>query len=164
MMEALIGHEGDYDELLIRDFIRPAIFVPEQKPLDDLLRQFQKEKKHIAIVVNEFGETRGLITLEDILEEIVGEITDEQDEEDSSITSINKKTIVVDADVDIGDIDPSLNIELHEQKHKSIAWLILSELGVVPQKGDELTINNVKIIIEEAEDKKIKRVKLIKIR
>ena len=164
LMTAVVQDETKIDQLKLRELIKPAVFVPEQKPLDSLLHTFQNERKHIAIVVNEFGETRGLITLEDILEEIVGDITDEQDEENSAINHINAKTILVDADVDVGDIEEALGVELYEDNHKTIAWLILNELGEVPSKGDELTINNVKAIIEEAEDAKIKRVKLIKIR
>jgi CBS domain containing-hemolysin-like protein len=102
--------------------------------------------------------------LEDILVEIVGDISDEQDEDSGSIRRVNSKTIVVDANVDIDDIQEVLDVDIHEEVHKSIAWFILNELGEVPEKGDELTAGNVKIIIEEAEETKIKRVKLIKIR
>lgn len=164
VMEELVHFTGPAEDLKLRPLVKPAMFVPEQKALDDLLRAFQKEKKHIAIVVNEYGETRGLVTLEDILEEIVGDISDEQDEESAAIRRVNSKTIVVDADVDIDDIQEILEVTIHEEVHKSIAWFILNELGEVPEKGDELTAGNVKIIIEEAEETKIKRVKLIKIR
>lgn len=164
MMTAVVRAGSDLEGLKLRDLIKPAVFVPEQKALDKLLHTFQTERKHIAIVVNEFGETRGLITLEDILEEIVGDITDEQDEESSAIKRINAKTIIVDADVAVGEIEKALDVELHEDDHKTIAWLILNNLGDLPTKGDELTVHNVKIIIEEAEESKIKRVKLIKIR
>lgn len=164
VMDELVHFKGPVDDLKLRELLKPAMFVPEQKPLDTLLRSFQHEKKHIAIVVNEYGETRGLVTLEDILEEIVGDISDEQDEESVAIRRINSKTIVVDADVDIDDIQEVLDVEIHSEVHKSIAWLILSKLGKVPQKGDELTVGTVKMIIEEAEETKIKRVKLIKIR
>ena len=164
LMGELVRQNMQAEDLQLRELIRPAMFVPEQKALDDLLRAFQKEKKHIAVVVNEFGETRGLITLEDILEEIVGEITDEQDTDDESIQQINAKTLIVEADVDIGDIEEALDCELFEDKHKSIAWLVLKETGELMEKGDELTINNVKVIVEEAEETKLKRLKLIKIR
>jgi CBS domain containing-hemolysin-like protein len=164
LMAALLKDPQQANKLKIKDLVRPAIFVPEQKRLDILMREFQQEKKHVAIVVNEYGETRGLITLEDILEEIVGDINDEGDRSDASIHKINSKTIIVNADVDVGDIEEVLNVELHEESHKTIAWVILNELGRVPEKGDEFTLKNVKIIIMEAEETKIKRVKLIKIR
>lgn len=167
-MTALVDSSGDLSTVVIRDLVKPAMFIPEQKPLDDLLRSFQHEKKHIAVVVNEFGETRGIVTLEDILEEIVGEINDEQDEQDESIIRINDRTILADADVDVGDIEDLLLVTLDEEKHKNIAWLILNVLGELPQKGDEISLgingSSVKAIIEEAEETKIKRVKLIKIR
>lgn len=164
VMTDLIRKGNKMEKINLRELLKPAIFIPEQKPLDDLLRSFQKERKHVAIVVNEFGETRGLVTLEDILENIVGEISDEQDEEDRAIRRINNKTVLVDADVHILDIEETLRTKISEHVHKSIAWLILETLGDVPAKGDEVTINNVKCIIEEAEARKIKRVKLIKIR
>ena len=155
---------GSADKLNMKSLVKPAIFVPEQKPLNSLLQEFQKARKHIAVVVNEFGETRGIVTLEDILEEIVGDIVDEQDQQPGHIKRINSKTIVVDADVSLGQIERVLDVDFAMDTHKTIAWLILSELEALPSKGDELTVRRVKIIIEEAEEQKVKRVKLIKIR
>lgn len=154
---------GSKQDINIKDLVKPAIFIPEQKQLDDLLREFQKKRMHLGVVVNEHGEITGVVTLEDLIEEIVGEISDETDIDDKTIQRIDKKTIIVDANTEIGYINSFFNVDISEDDHKSIASIILEELGEVPQKNDELTINKIKIIIEEAEEKRIKRVKLIKL-
>lgn len=164
VMEEVMEHDGRHKHMDLKPLLRPVIFVPEEKKVIALLRDFQQQHKHIAVVVNEFGETRGIITLEDVLEEIVGEITDEQDQISGRIKRLNPKTIIADADVTIEEIERFIDKRLHEDDHKTIAWVILKELGRVPAKGDELTLNHTKVIIEEAEEQKIKRVKLIKIR
>ncbi|MBI4407455.1 MAG: HlyC/CorC family transporter [Candidatus Kerfeldbacteria bacterium] len=164
VMEALVNAAGNIEQVDIKKLVQRAIFVPEQKPVLEVLRDFQKQYKHIAIVVNEFGETRGVVTLEDVLEEVVGDIVDEQDTASGRIKRINTKTIVVDADVTVEEIEKLIDVRVYDDDHKTIAWVILDELGRVPSKGDELTLQKTKIIIEEAEEQKIKRVKLIKIR
>lgn len=164
VMEALVAVGGQPSEVDFKKLLQRAVFVPEEKTVLSLLRDFQQQYKHIAVVVNEFGETRGIVTLEDVLEEIVGEIADEQDKLPGHIKRINAKTILVDADTTVAEIERILEVDLHEDEHKTIAWVILKELGEVPSKGDEATLHKVKAIIEEAEEHKIKRVKLIKIR
>ncbi len=164
VMEALVNAAGKIEQVDVKKLVQRAIFVPEQKPVLEVLRDFQKQYKHIAIVVNEFGETRGVVTLEDVLEEVVGDIVDEQDTASGRIKRINTKTIVVDADVTVEEIEKLIDTRVYDDDHKTIAWVILNELGRVPSKGDELTLQKTKIIIEEAEEQKIKRVKLIKIR
>lgn len=164
VMEALVNASGKIEQVDVKKLVQRAMFVPEQKPVLEVLRDFQKQYKHIAIVVNEFGETRGVVTLEDVLEEVVGDIVDEQDTASGRIKRINTKTIVVDADVTVEEIEKLIDARVYDDGHKTIAWVILNELGRVPSKGDELTLQKTKIIIEEAEEQKIKRVKLIKIR
>ena len=163
-MEALVGANGQAASLDFKKLVQRAVYIPEEKTVLSLLRDFQHQYKHIAIVVSEFGETRGIVTLEDVLEEIVGEIADEQDTLPRHIKRINTKTVLVDADTTVAEIEPILEVDLLEDAHKTIAWVILKQLGAVPAKGDEVTLHKVKAIIEEAEEHKIKRVKLIKIR
>ena len=164
VMEALVGANGQAASLDFKKLVQRAVYIPEEKTVLSLLRDFQHQYKHIAIVVSEFGETRGIVTLEDVLEEIVGEIADEQDTLPRHIKRINTKTVLVDADTTVAEIEPILEVDLLEDAHKTIAWVILKQLGAVPAKGDEVTLHKVKAIIEEAEEHKIKRVKLIKIR
>lgn len=164
VMEELVAHAGQAKQIDFKTLLQKAVFVPEEKNVLSLLRDFQQQYKHIAVVVNEFGETRGIVTLEDVMEEIIGDISDEQDIPPSHVRRINTKTIVVDADATVEEIEQALGVDLFEDEHKTIAWVILKVLGQVPTKGDELTLHKTKVIIEEAEDHKIKRVKLIKIR
>lgn len=164
VMEALLDADGKADTIEIKKLLQRAVFVPEEKNVLSLLREFQTQHKHIAVVVNEFGETRGVVTLEDVLEEIVGDIADEQDTTQRHIKRINTKTIIVDADTTVEEIEHAIDARIYEDDHKTIAWVILKQLGRVPSKGDEITLPKAKAIIEEAEEQKIKRVKLIKTR
>jgi len=164
LMEELVANKGKSGAVDIKKLLQRVVFVPEEKNVLSLLRDFQSQHKHIAVVVNEFGETRGIVTLEDVLEEIVGDITDEQDTSRSRIKRVNTKTIVVDADVTVEEIDNAITARVYPDDHKTIAWVILKALERVPSKGDEITLPQAKAIIEEAEEQKIKRVKLIKMR
>lgn len=164
IMEALVDDGGKPERVDIKKLMQKAVFIPEEKNVLSLLRYFQTQHKHIAVVVNEFGETRGIVTLEDVLEEIVGDIVDEQDTAQRHIKRINTKTIIVDADVTVEEIERAIDVRVYNDDHKTIAWVILKTLGRVPNKGDEITLPKAKAIIEEAEEQKIKRVKLIKTR
>lgn len=164
VMEALVEANGKADEIEIKKLLLRPVFVPEEKNVLSLLREFQNQHKHIAVVVNEFGETRGVVTLEDVLEEIVGDIVDEQDTAQHHIKRINTKTVIVDADTTVEEIEQAIGARVYDDDHKTIAWVILKQLGRVPSKGDEITLPKAKAIIEEAEEQKIKRVKLIKTR
>ncbi|MFH0818459.1 MAG: hemolysin family protein [Patescibacteria group bacterium] len=150
-------------DIKIKELMKPALYIPEQKPLDSLLREFQKKHIHIAAVVDEHGDVTGIVTLEDLLEEIVGEISDETDVDENTIQRLDKKTIIADASTAVGHINRFFNVHLSDDEYESIAHIILEQTGRFPQKNDELTINKVRIIIEEAEDRRIKRVKLIKL-
>lgn len=164
VMEALVDSKGKANTVEIKKLLLRPVFVPEEKNVLSLLREFQNQHKHIAVVVNEFGETRGVVTLEDVLEEIVGDIVDEQDTAQHHIKRINTKTIIVDADTTVEEIEKAIDARIYEDDHKTIAWVILKALGRVPGKGDEISLPKAKAIIEEAEEQKIKRVKLIKTR
>ncbi len=164
VMEALVEANGNADEIEIKKLLLRPVFVPEEKNVLSLLREFQNQHRHIAVVVNEFGETRGIITLEDVLEEIVGDIVDEQDTAQHHIKRVNTKTVIVDADTTVEEIENAIDARVYDDDHKTIAWVILKQLGRVPSKGDEISLPKAKAIIEEAEEQKIKRVKLIKTR
>jgi CBS domain containing-hemolysin-like protein len=164
VMEALLEANGKADMIEVKKLLLRPVFVPEEKNVLSLLREFQNQHKHIAVVVNEFGETRGIVTLEDVLEEIVGDIADEQDTTKRHIKRINTKTVIVDADTTVEEIEQAIDARIYEDDHKTVAWVILKQLGRVPSKGDEISLPKAKAIIEEAEEQKIKRVKLIKTR
>lgn len=117
--------------------LRPPFFVPETKKLNDLLSEFQKRKQHLAIVVDEYGGVSGLVTIEDLLEEIVGEIVDEYDlEEQAPLNRIDENIFSIDARFSISDLESELEIELDYEDCETVGGFILEKLGRIPQKGE----------------------------
>ena len=135
-----------------------VIVVPKTKSISKLFREFQKRRQHLAIVVDEHGDTVGLVTMEDILEEIVGDIADEQDREDKGIRNIEKNEWEIDGDAIIEDINEALKIELDYPEHKTIGLLILEKLQRFPRKGEKLEYDNLSIQVKEMGEKKIEKV------
>lgn len=132
-------------ELNIRTLLRPAVFVPESKGLNELLRDFRANRNHLAIVVDEFGNTAGLITIEDVLEEIVGEIEDEFDDEKNSETGIytladGSHRVAGDAEIEA--VNQAFVVELPHEEFDIIGGLVAHEFGRVPRRGESLTLGN----------------------
>jgi len=149
-----------------QSLIRPAYFVPETKKIDDLLREFQENKVHIAIVVDEFGGTSGIVTLEDILEEIVGEINDEYDEDEKSYTRINSNTFVFEGKTLLSDFYKILKLdddtfEEVEGDADTIAGLLLEIKGEFPKLHEKITFSNFTFEILEMEERRISKVKVV---
>jgi putative hemolysin len=155
-----IAGSGDHFELL--KLTRPAIFIPESKKIDDLLRLFQKEHQHMAIIVDEYGGTSGLVTLEDVIEEIVGEIRDEYDEEQSLVKKLDERTFLVDAKIDIDSLNEVLNINIPIQdEYDTLGGFILETLGSVPKEKDTLLYDTYQLIMEKVEKNRILLVRFI---
>jgi magnesium and cobalt transporter len=125
-------------ELNLRALLRPPVFVPESKRLNDLLRDFRSNRNHLAVVIDEFGNVAGLITIEDVLEEIVGEIEDEFDEDEDAgdIYSLTDKTWRVNGDTAIARINEAFAMALPEQDFDTIGGLVSHEMGHVPKRGE----------------------------
>jgi magnesium and cobalt transporter len=125
-------------ELNLRTLLRPAVFVPESKRLNELLRNFRSNRNHLAIVIDEFGNTAGLITIEDVLEEIVGEIEDEFDEQDTvaGIVTLADGTHRVAGDTEIGDVNAAFDVELPDQDFDTVGGLVAHQFGRVPRRGE----------------------------
>lgn len=145
----------------LQAFLNEPYFVPENKPIVDLLKEFQKKKNHMAIVMDEFGAVRGLVTLEDILEEIVGEIDDEYDVDNDDFEMIDDYTYLVRARVDIEDVEERLQIKLPEGPYESIGGLIIHLLGRIGTEGDLVTVGDVRLIVQSAGRRRIKKVKIV---
>jgi magnesium and cobalt transporter len=130
-------------DLNLRTLLRPAVFVPESKGLNELLRDFRSNRNHLAIVIDEFGSTAGLITIEDVLEEIVGEIEDEFDDKDgeSGIYTLADGSQRVAGDVDIVKVNEAFGTLLPNDEFDSIGGLVAHELGRVPRRGESVTID-----------------------
>jgi putative hemolysin len=150
-----------HDQVKLADIAAPALFVPFSKPADELMKQFQQEKRHMAIVVNEFGEVMGLVTLEDLLEEVVGEIMDETDISEELIKRIGKNQILVHGRTDVRRINEFLKVDLGNQP-KTVSGLIQDQLGRIPEVGEDIQIGECRLIVNDADPKSIKRVQIVK--
>jgi putative hemolysin len=148
----------------LRDKMREAYFVPETKPLRVLLHEFQNKKQHIAIVLDEYGGTAGIITLEDILEELVGEITDEYEKTPPEpIKEVDQDTIEVDARTYIDDLNDQLELNLPEDEdYDTIGGFVFSRLGYIPKAGESFDYENLKFSITSAEPRRIKHIRIQK--
>ena len=149
-----------------QSLIRPPYFVPETKKIDDLLREFQENKVHIAIVVDEFGGTSGIVTLEDILEEIVGEINDEYDDEEKTYSKLNYNTYIFEGKTLLSDFCKILNIDDDEFAEvegdaDSVAGLLLEIKGDFPGIHERLDYKNYSFEILQLEERRISRVKVV---
>jgi putative hemolysin len=139
-------------------FVRPASFVPETKTLDSQLRDFQRGPAHLAVVVDEFGGTAGLITREDVLEEIVGEIRDEHDSETAPEIRREGQRVWVDGGVGLDQLSVALGRQFTHPEVSTVGGLIYSELGRVPRAGEELTLDGFRVVVERVERRRVRRV------
>jgi CBS domain containing-hemolysin-like protein len=152
----ILSHRAEADDFDISRHLRPSYFVPESKRIADLLTEFQGNRIHIAIVVDEFGGTAGIITLEDIIEEIFGDIQDEYDAEPEQLLELNPDLIRADARVPIEDVEDYFAIDFpDEPDFESLAGFILAQMGSVPAAGDEFRWKNLHFRILKADEKKI---------
>ncbi len=162
----LLPHIGKPDNFRWQSLIRPTYFVPETKKIDDLLHEFQDNKVHIAIVVDEFGGTSGLVTLEDILEEIVGEINDEYDEEEKSYTRLNSNTYIFEGKTLLSDFCKILGIDDEEFESvvgdaDSLAGLLLELKGDFLNLHEKTTFKNYTFEVMAVEERRISKVKVV---
>lgn len=146
----------------LKGIIRKAYFVPENKKIDELLDIFQKDRIQIAIAIDEYGGTAGLVTMEDVVEEVVGEIIDEYDKEIKLFEIAEDNAVIVDAIISIDEINEILNIEIPENDFETLGGFIFDLLGRVPKKGEKIEYQNFQIIIEQVAKNRIRRVKIIK--
>jgi CBS domain containing-hemolysin-like protein len=139
--------------------LRPAYFIPESKKISDLLRDLVERKTQIAIVIDEYGGTAGLITLEDILEEIVGEIYDEYDRMEPRLTPQEDGSVLVDARLDVEELMDHFDLPRPEGKFESVGGLLIHLLGRVPQVEDQVAIDNLEITVVAADERRAKQVR-----
>jgi len=146
----------------VKELVREAYYVPETKSIIEILQEFKSKKVHIALVLDEYGGIGGVLTIEDLLEEIVGEIRDEFDnEEEESIKEIDDNRYEVDAMLDIETINKSLNIDLPiSEDYESLGGLIMSELGKIPAIGDIVDFQDVKLVVVEVEKMRVSKVEI----
>ena len=141
----------------IRDVLRPAVFVPESKRLDVLLKEFRLNRNHMAIVIDEYGGTAGLVTIEDVLEQIVGEIEDEYDteEDETNIKKLNEKQFTVKALTPIDDFNETFNTNFNHDDYDTVGGLLLSVFSHLPIRGEMITIEKLHFKVLHANKRRI---------
>lgn len=150
--------DGDWSKP-VKEAVRPAYFVPESKRVDELLRELKQKQIHIAIVVDEYGGTAGLVTIEDMLEEIVGEIQDEFDTDEAKVEQVSPSEAIFDGTVSIDDVNEILAINL-ESEVDSIGGYVYDKLGKIPAPGDRIRVDGVGVEVLSTEGRRIKKVRV----
>lgn len=163
----LLEHLNQPEDFNWQPLLRTAFFVPENKKIDDLLKDFQEKKMHMAVVVDEYGGANGIVTLEDVLEEIVGDITDEFDEDEVVHTKVNDYTYVFEGKTPLLDMYKVLDLEERDYEDlrgdsESVAGFMIEQSGKIMRKNERLTVNDLTFIVEAADKKRIKLVRVIK--
>lgn len=151
----------DFSETKLEALIRPTFFIPESKKIDELLRDMRKKKMHMAIVLDEYGGTSGLVTLEDILEEIVGEIEDETDKQPPPIRKLDERSYRVDATLSIKDLNEAIGSQLSEEEFETVGGLIYDLAGSLPEEGYSVEHQGMRFIVEEVVGQRIETVRVV---
>lgn len=155
------ARETGFDKVDIRSILRKPYFVPETKNIDSLFFELQVEKQHIAILIDEYGGFSGIVTMEDLVEEIVGEIDDEYDQEEHIIEKVDDNNYNVDGNVNLNDLDEELNINLQSDNSETIGGFLIDILGEIPEEGDEnreIRFENFLFTILSVKERRIERV------
>jgi putative hemolysin len=153
-------YERGVDNVMIAELLRKPYFVPETKDLAALLAEFRSQNQHMAVVVDEYGSMQGIVTLEDLLEEIVGEIEDEYDLPDESLERIDEHTILVDGTFPIDDFNEQFQLAMPDEDYHTLAGFVFGQLGRAPEAGDEVLWNGLKFDVIEVEGTRIERLQV----
>jgi magnesium and cobalt transporter len=153
----LLRHYAGEEEFNVREMLRPVVFIPESKPLNVLLKEFRKNRNHIAIVVDEYGGVAGLITIEDVLEQIVGDIEDEYDFEDVENNIVPEKggQYRVKALTEIADFNEAFGTSYSDEEFDTIGGLILKRFGRVPKRGEQVAFDNLTFKVLRADSRRL---------
>lgn len=161
MIEAY--HKG-FDNVNIHSILRKAYFVPETKKIDTLFFELQKTKQHIAVLIDEYGGFAGIVTMEDIIEEVMGDIDDEYDEEETEIVKVDENTYIIDGNTDLDDINEELDIGLNSENSETLGGFIIELLGDLPDEEEKeariIEYENLVFKIESVKDRRIEKVKV----
>ncbi len=147
-------------ELVVRQLMRAPFFTPETKNLEELLQEFKKRRVHLAVVIDEYGGTSGLITIEDLLEQIVGDIQDEYDIEEEWLTEEADGTVTVDARLTIEELEGHFDVTVEREKFDTVGGLIFYLLGRIPRTGEEVACNGLLLTVLDADERRISKVRV----
>ena len=150
----------DHNSLPIRELVRPAYFVPESKKLDDLLREIRQKRTHMAIVVDEYGSVAGLVTIEDLVEEIVGDIQDEYDREENLYEQVSQFEYIFDAKINLDEFNELMNTDLENEDYETLGGFLLGQLDKIPVAGDTITFKNLTFTILTTRGLRITKVRV----
>src|SRR6202043_912086 len=151
-----------HNTLPIRDLVRPAYFVPESKKLDDLLHEIRQRRVHMVIVVDEYGSVAGLVTIEDLVEEIVGDIQDEYDREEKLYEQVSENEIIFNAKISIEDFNDLMEQELEDSDYETLGGFLYAQLDKIPTVGDTITFNNLTFTVLSTRGRRITQVRVIR--
>jgi CBS domain containing-hemolysin-like protein len=146
----------------LSELVRQPVFIPESKPLDDLLAEMQTTHTHMAIVVDEYGGTAGLVTIEDLLEEIVGEIEDEYDISRPTFEVVSEDEVVLDAGVSTNILDDLFNVKVDSEDFDTVGGLVIHELGRLPSVGDEASVDGLKLRVISMSGRRLRRLRVVR--
>ena len=146
------------EEVNLDSIMRDAKVVPETKRADSLLEEFKKDKSHLAVVIDEYGEICGLVTIEDILEELVGEIEDEHDIDDLDLIQVSEKEFIADAKIEIDEFEEKFDINLNESSVETLGGYMTKKLGILPKVGDKIIIESIELVVTAADKRRIKKI------
>ena len=160
----LLRYYAGEEEFNVRDMLRPAVFIPESKPLNVLLKEFRKNRNHIAIVVDEYGGVAGLVTIEDVLEQIVGDIEDEYDFDDVEDNIVPEKggQYRVKAATEIADFNAAFNTDYGDDEFDTVGGLVLKRFGRVPKRGEQVAFDNLIFKVLRADSRRIHLLQVIR--
>ena len=146
------------EEVNLDSIMREAKVVPETKRADSLLEEFKKDKSHLAVVIDEYGEICGLVTIEDILEELVGEIEDEHDIDDLDLIQVSEKEFIADAKIEIDEFEEKFEINLNESSVETLGGYMTKKLGILPKVGDKIIVESIELVVTAADKRRIKKI------
>ena len=149
-----------HNSLPIRELVRPAFFVPESKKLDDLLREIRQKRTHMAIVVDEYGSVAGLVTIEDLVEEIVGDIQDEYDREENLYERVSQFEYIFDAKINIDEFNELMDTDLENEDYDTLGGFLLGQLDKIPVAGDTITVKNLTFTVLTTRGLRITKVRV----
>jgi magnesium and cobalt transporter len=153
----LLRYYAGEEEFNVRDMLRPAVFIPGSKPLNVLLKEFRKNRNHMAIVVDEYGGVAGMVTIEDVIEQIVGDIEDEYDFDDVEDNIVPEKggQYRVKALTEVADFNAAFGTRFSDQEFDTIGGLVMSRFGRVPKRGEQITIDNFALKVLRADSRRL---------
>ncbi|WP_291671432.1 hemolysin family protein [Clostridium sp.] len=156
----LIIADINEEDFKVTDYTREPFYTFEFKKITEVFKEMKKSKNHMSIVLDEYGGTVGIITIEDLIEEIVGEIEDEYDDEDEMIEVVKEDEYIVDGSARLNDISDLIGVSMESEELDSVGGLVIGELGRIPEEKEEVLINNIRFVVEEVDKNRIKKVRI----